>query len=124
MAIKPIDVRPINIPIGSVIIFGAEIVNVDLENLLDAEFVSFIMYSTSTIVFKNQPAIRPHESLSNFVLKHPHYKTFRKTLIREDNGPHASIGGISTSCCMGSTKSSLSTRCARADRAAPNAPLW
>jgi alpha-ketoglutarate-dependent taurine dioxygenase len=140
MAIKPIEVRPISVPIGSAITFGAEIVNVDLENISDAEFaiIHDALYRFQVIVIKNQSSLTPrgqflltqrfdpaatsyghgktldakrsilhpdlktiphqpqvqvigngsfdsYEGLSNFVLKHPHHKTFHKTPIPEED---------------------------------------
>jgi alpha-ketoglutarate-dependent taurine dioxygenase len=140
MTIRPVKIRPISVPIDSAVTFGAEIVNINLENLSDADFaiIHDALYKHQVLVFKNQSPLTPrgqflltqrfdpaaasyghgktldakrsilhpdlktvphqpqvqiigngtfdsYEGLSNFVLKHPHHKTFHKTPIPEED---------------------------------------
>lgn len=61
MAVKPVVVRPIVAPAGSQINFGAEIENVDLENLSDSDFASIsdALYKHQVVVIKNQSSLSP-----------------------------------------------------------------
>ncbi|KAI6714112.1 hypothetical protein JHW43_003333 [Diplocarpon mali] len=60
MAINPLEVRPLKVPNpSSVVDFGVEINNVDLENLSEADFqiIRTALYNSHVVVLKNQAGI-------------------------------------------------------------------
>lgn len=58
MAVKTLEVRPLNGPHPQ---FGAEIYNVDLDNLKDADFETIrnTLYNYHVVVLKNQDGVSP-----------------------------------------------------------------
>lgn len=61
MAVKTIQVKPLSVPATSAVDFGAEIENVDLENLTDSEFETIrnALYNYHVVVLKNQASCSP-----------------------------------------------------------------
>ncbi|CAL3970561.1 unnamed protein product, partial [Diplocarpon coronariae] len=60
MAINPLEVRPLKVPNpSSVVDFGVEINNVDLENLSEADFqiIRTALYNSHVVVLKNQAGL-------------------------------------------------------------------
>jgi alpha-ketoglutarate-dependent taurine dioxygenase len=61
MAVKVLEVRPLPVPAGSAINFGAEIDNVDIENLSEQDFETIrnALYNYHVVVLKNQEGLSP-----------------------------------------------------------------
>ena len=61
MAVKSVEVHPIEVPSTSAVDFGVEINNADIENLTDDEFaiIREALYNSQVIVFKNQAGLSP-----------------------------------------------------------------
>lgn len=61
MAVKVLEVRPIAVPSTSSVDFGAEIHNVDIENLSDEDFETIrnTLYNHHVVVLKNQAGVTP-----------------------------------------------------------------
>lgn len=61
MAVKTLEVRPIEVPFTSAVNFGVEILNADVENLTDDDF-AFIheaLYNSHVVVIKDQAGVSP-----------------------------------------------------------------
>lgn len=59
---KPaLDIKPLSVPIESGVNFGAEVYNLDVENLLDADFeqLKTALYQKQVLVLKNQEGLSP-----------------------------------------------------------------
>ncbi|TAQ91143.1 hypothetical protein B7494_g491 [Chlorociboria aeruginascens] len=140
MAIRTLQVRPISVPSTSAVDFGAEIANIDLENLSEEDFAQIrdILYRSHVVVLKDQAGLSPkaqyeftkrfdldannyghgktldvkrsilhpdlktiphqpqvqvigngfyeeYEGLRSITLKHPHHRTFHKTIIPQED---------------------------------------
>lgn len=61
MAVKDLEVRPLQILSTSAVNFGVEIANVDLENLTDSDFeiIREALYNSHVVVLKNQAGVSP-----------------------------------------------------------------
>jgi alpha-ketoglutarate-dependent taurine dioxygenase len=61
MAVKTLEVRPLETPTTSAVDFGAEIYNADIENLNDADFevIRDTLYKSLVVVIKNQAGSSP-----------------------------------------------------------------
>lgn len=61
MAVKTLQVQPLSVPSTSKVDFGAQIDNVDLENLSDSDFeiIRNALYTSHVLVLKNQAGVSP-----------------------------------------------------------------
>ena len=61
MAVKTLEVRPLEVSSKSAVDFGAEIHNADIENLTDADFevIRDALYQSLVVVIKNQAGSSP-----------------------------------------------------------------
>ncbi|TVY37065.1 putative dioxygenase [Lachnellula subtilissima] len=61
MAIKTLQIQPLSVPSTSAVDFGAQIDNVDLENLSTADFETIrnALYTSHVLVLKNQAGVSP-----------------------------------------------------------------
>ena len=61
MAVKTIEVRPLQVPSTSAVNFGVEIDNIDVEHLTDADFevIRNALYVSHVVVLKNQAGLSP-----------------------------------------------------------------
>ncbi|TVY83305.1 putative dioxygenase [Lachnellula suecica] len=61
MAVKTLQVTPLGVPSNSAVDFGAQIENVNLESLSDAEFeiIRNTLYNSHVVVLKNQASCTP-----------------------------------------------------------------
>jgi alpha-ketoglutarate-dependent taurine dioxygenase len=61
MAVKTVEVRPIEVPSTSSVDFGVEISNIDVENLTDDDFavIREALYKSHVVVFKDQSGVSP-----------------------------------------------------------------
>jgi alpha-ketoglutarate-dependent taurine dioxygenase len=61
MAVKALEIRPLEGPSSSAVDFGAEIHNADIENLTEEDFevIRNALYSSLVVVIKNQAGVSP-----------------------------------------------------------------
>ncbi|RDW87392.1 clavaminate synthase-like protein [Coleophoma crateriformis] len=61
MAIKQLEVKPLAVPAGSKVNFGAAIYNCDVENLSDEDFetIRTALYNSHVVILKNQEKLSP-----------------------------------------------------------------
>jgi alpha-ketoglutarate-dependent taurine dioxygenase len=61
MAVKTLEVRPLQVPPTSAVDFGVEIGNIDAENLTDADFevIRNALYNSHVVVLRNQAGLSP-----------------------------------------------------------------
>jgi alpha-ketoglutarate-dependent taurine dioxygenase len=61
MAVKTLEVRPIEVPSTSAVDFGVEILNADVENLTDDDFaiIREALYNSHVVVIRDQAGVSP-----------------------------------------------------------------
>ena len=61
MAVKTLEIRPLEAPSSSAVDFGAEIYNADIEHLTDEDFevIRNALYNSLVVVIKNQAGLSP-----------------------------------------------------------------